>query len=376
MSLLLRLTAGPTVQDKMTEYRNRSTGFDYLRLSLALGVSLWHAFYLCYGPAAADSPARLLVITVLPMFFTLSGFLVSGSLVRARTIHEFALLRAMRIVPALFVEVCLSAIILGGLFTTLSKGDYYSSPGFFAYFRNIYGDIHFTLPGVFKSNPVPVVNGSLWTIPFELECYLAIALLWLTGIIRHRMALLALTVAVHLIIPARGLWSGHFLHYDTKLPGRMLVVAFLYGVILYFFREKIVLRGWMFVVAAVATFGMAGFDYTSYLIVVPAAYMVVYLGLTNPPKVPIVMNGDYSYGIYLYSGPFQGAVAALFPTHRQWYVDLAGAVVPTAIMAAFSWHLVELPITRRRRALIAWSDRRVEQIKELVRPRRASPAAE
>jgi len=38
------LFSGPTVEEKSTLYANRSTGFDYVRLGLAMSIAFWHGF--------------------------------------------------------------------------------------------------------------------------------------------------------------------------------------------------------------------------------------------------------------------------------------------------------------------------------------------
>ncbi len=63
------------------------------------------------------------------------------------------MLRALRLIPALAVEVTLSALLLGAFFTTLPLGRYLSSPELISYFGNVVGLVHFTLPGVFEHNP-------------------------------------------------------------------------------------------------------------------------------------------------------------------------------------------------------------------------------
>ena len=73
-------------------------------------------------------------------FFALSGFLVTGSLGRTR-LHQFVTLRVIRLIPALAVEITLSAVIIGLIFTTLPASEYLTSKGFYAYFLNIVGDI-------------------------------------------------------------------------------------------------------------------------------------------------------------------------------------------------------------------------------------------
>ena len=97
------------------------------------------------------------------MFFALSGFLVAGSMERTPKLSQFLTLRIIRLVPALAVEVLLCALILGPLVTNKPLWDYFAAPEFWAYFRNIVGDVHFTLPGVFEDNKLPrIVNASLW----------------------------------------------------------------------------------------------------------------------------------------------------------------------------------------------------------------------
>jgi peptidoglycan/LPS O-acetylase OafA/YrhL len=91
---------------------------------------------------------------MVPAFFALSGFLVTGSALRLRATAPFLTFRVLRILPALLVEVTLSALILGALFTTLPLKSYFSDPQFFRYFGNIVGLITFHLPGVFESNCV------------------------------------------------------------------------------------------------------------------------------------------------------------------------------------------------------------------------------
>jgi peptidoglycan/LPS O-acetylase OafA/YrhL len=153
----------------------RATGFDYLRLVLALAIVVWHSVATSYGLAVAHAlyagPLRAVLGALLPMFFALSGFLVAGSLQRCRTLPMFLALRALRIFPALTVEVVLSALVLGPLLTTLPLAQYLADPLFWQYLRNAGGDVHFFLPGVFAGNPVRgQINAQLWTVPFELKC--------------------------------------------------------------------------------------------------------------------------------------------------------------------------------------------------------------
>jgi peptidoglycan/LPS O-acetylase OafA/YrhL len=64
------------------------------------------------------------------MFFALSGFLVIGSAFRTRRVLPFLTLRFFRIFPPLLVEVTLSAVVIGAIYTTLPLDGYYTSKGF------------------------------------------------------------------------------------------------------------------------------------------------------------------------------------------------------------------------------------------------------
>lgn len=175
-----------SIGERLLQAEDRPSGFDYLRLILATAVFIFHVPVINLGDAVGHklwlSWLRPVFAIVLPMFFALSGFLVAGSPVRCKTLISFLGLRVFRIVPALTVEVLLSALILGPIFTTKPLSEYFSSRSFFTYFLNVAGDVHFNLPGVFADNPHPsIVNGQLWTVPWELRCYMllaAIAFFW------------------------------------------------------------------------------------------------------------------------------------------------------------------------------------------------------
>jgi peptidoglycan/LPS O-acetylase OafA/YrhL len=77
-----------SLAERLTETQNRPSGFDYLRIILALGIILSHAGLISYGGWDIGLLGRL-VLMIVPMFFALSGFLVAGSLERSRTLITF-----------------------------------------------------------------------------------------------------------------------------------------------------------------------------------------------------------------------------------------------------------------------------------------------
>ncbi len=323
-----------------------------MRLILSTGVILAHSYEVVAGEKVAlivcwTGWPRPFVALILPMFFALSGFLVAGSLERNKSIISFLGLRIIRLVPALSVEVTLSALILGPLFTGSTLYDYYSNPQFFHYFANIFGDIHYVLPGVFENNPLPdTVNSQLWTIPFELKCYGLLTLIACFGLFGPKRILLVSALSLYLII------IGHMLkHYRVDPPvlpqtfaGALLVVCFLCGVTMYRWRSYLPYNGYLAILSAVLTIvTMLVPVYGDFLTPVPATYLTVYLGLLNPPRRTKLLSGDYSYGMYLYGYPIQQAFTSFGNWTHLWVLNFIVCWPLSLGVAVLSWHFVEKP---------------------------------
>jgi len=347
----------------MTDTGGRPTGFDYLRLGLAIGVVCWHSVVTSYGwnaqAAFAASLARPLPAILVPAFFTVSGFLVAGSLERSRTMGMFLGLRAIRIFPALAVESLIAALILGPLLTTRTLGAYFSHPQFWSYFLNILGDPHYYLPGVFTKTPYGMVNGQLWTEPFELKCYVILGGLGLLGATRRRELFLGLS-AGYLVL---GAIAAAVLHPELLqtaaglVSGWLLIPSFMAGVILYLYRE-VVPWSWRWGLGALVG-GMALLELPmgENLAILPLAYATVVFGLTNPPKPRLLKDADFSYGIYIFGFAVQQACMQLAPWARHWWWNIALCVPAVTVVAALSWYLVEKPALGLRKPFARLEDR-------------------
>ncbi len=371
LELIGRAMPTTTIAQRMTETGGRPTGFDYLRLGLAVSILCWHSVVTCYGSdvqtAVDSSLARPLMAVLLPAFFALSGFLVASSLERSKTIGMFLGLRAIRIFPALAVESLIAALILGPLLTTRPVLAYFADPQFHAYFLNILGDPHFYLPGVFTSTPFNQVNSQLATIPYELKCYIMLTALALLGAVRRPAVLLWATLA----LTALGVgWAAITAPHDLTavggpVAGSLLIVSFLAGVLIYLYRERIAWR-WSWGVGSLIL-GLLLLDVPvgENLAVFPLAYATVFFGLTNAPKTGVLRGADYSYGIFLYGFAVQQTYVLLAPDGRHWWLNIAVTLPATAAVAALSWHLVEKPALGLRTQLARLEAR------WLARPRRA-----
>jgi peptidoglycan/LPS O-acetylase OafA/YrhL len=330
------------------------SGFDYLRLGLAIAVVVWHSVVAAEGvsmdAAAWRSAAGPLARLILPLFFALSGFLVAGSLERSRTLITFLGLRALRIYPALAVECLTSALLIGPALTTTPLKAYFADRRFRSYLLNMFGDVHFRLPGLFASNPFPdIVNAQLWTVPYELGCYALLAGLAVLGLVKRRwigplcvVGGLAAFAIPH-VLKAGDLANGNHVF------GPFLLMSFVSGVTLYIYRDR---APWDYRLAAPAgallylsALAAPSPTFSALSLVLPplAAYCVVYVGLLDPPKLFFMAGADYSYGIFLYGFVVQQCVSLLLPWARHWYLNVLVALPLATAFAAVSWRFVERP---------------------------------
>ena len=345
-----------TISQRLDATNGRPAGFDYLRVTLATTIVLWHTVVVSYGDQAQTALslgfARPGCAFILPSFFALSGFLVAGSLERSRTLLSFLGLRVIRLVPALLVESLIAMIVLGPLFTRLTLRAYVINPEVYHYLGNVVGDIHYYLPGVFTDNPNTRVNGQLWTLPYEIKCYYVIAAVTLIGGYRIRGLLIALCLAAQTYvscaiaaeIPDPNFWG--------IVEGRVLINCFLWGVVLYRLRDTVPHSRALFAACLLLSVYLLEFHVLGSLAALPVAYVTVYLGLLNPARSRAISSGDYTYGIFLYGFPIQQAVSTALPNMRVWWFNLIIALPLTIGVAYASWHLIEKRALKLRPMLL------------------------
>jgi peptidoglycan/LPS O-acetylase OafA/YrhL len=343
-----------TVQQHLDANNGAAPGYDVLRLVLSAAILIWHSVYAAHGRFSDlyvdgwQNPVILpLLRGALPMFFFLGGFLVTGSAYRVKSVVPFLIFRALRIVPELFVEVTLSAVVLGACLTTLPLAEYYTSEGFRAYFLNIVGVIHFTLPGVFEHNTVPttnVVNVNLWTLPPDFEGYAIMAVLIATGIVFNKKyfgwLFVAANVLLLVMLPLKFDWGASG---EVYIQPKLLIYSFYLGAACYIFAGCIRLSK---PAAALSFLALSCFwhKYTIIVGVWAICYLTLCFGFLPLGNMPLVRRGDYSYGIYLYGFPIERTLFWYFPEALdQWWKLVLAALPVTLLFSALSWHLIEKP---------------------------------
>lgn len=355
---------------ELDRYNGVGPGFDFVRILLSCTIVINHVAHLTGNRWIINSPLWIIEYSLVPMFFALSGFLVSGSALRL-TLSNFLINRGLRIVPALAVDIFFCALIIGPLLTKVGLIEYFTHPDFFRYFLNIVGWIHYDLPGLFYDNPTNRVNGSLWTVPFEIACYIVMSGFMVFGIIRRRM-LVALATAIFLCVGiisqvaiADGIVTGlvaKIANFFFVSRGAQLVAAFMMGILMYQFRyniyysKKLVLISFTVVLVGAYILNIESVSsvYNRFIMLPAIVYITIWLGVT-PVSIPNLFHrGDYSYGIYLYHYPLAQVIIALLPisilTNSGGFLMVSAfTIISVSAFSAFSWHYIEKPVLGLRR---------------------------
>lgn len=281
--------------------------FDALRLIGALLVVFSHQFALSgrWEPrfVGNHSFGNLGVL----IFFSISGYLVTASWTNDPHLGRFTVRRLARLLPALAVSMPCTFAIASAL--------------------GLLG---------FPDNAHHKLNGSLWTIPFEVACYILLALM---GSISTRPALW-LAIAISTSFAINGLQIGtSFIAYFGLFFG----MGALLRTYPYLSRPLVTV---LFCVVACALISINQTKLGLAFIVPP---LTIAVGRQSWPVLRSAGRfGDLSYGIYIYAWPVQQITVALLGSDRSYFELLCVSLPMTVALAYLSWHLVEKVALRHK----------------------------
>lgn len=358
-----------TLQDRLVLTSFRGPGFDHIRLVAAVIVLLHHCRGLQY-PDIQNDPllhysaghmdfGRFAVV----IFFAISGFLVTPSLLRVGSVVDYAVHRTVRIFPGLIVNVILSMLVLGPILTTHSLMLYFADSHLYLYAKNVLTLTVRYLPGVVSGDGSPlIINGALWTLHFEVLCYIALAVFSVVGLLRRRSLFLALwgaSYAIYIAISINpALASFLFDRFSTFVS---LFVYFGSGVLLCLFRERIPFSPVLACTALALALAVLPWGGGSIVMPICLPYVAMFCGLSFLPGKALLRH-DLSYGVYLIHAPILIAFGLAFPNMHIWWIGAATVFAVTLVLAYASWIFVEGPALRRKKAVSNWVHRRIDAI--------------
>lgn len=363
-------------------YAGRDNGVGAIRLGLAVVVVLTHGTSLGFGwEDLAESLFRGQTNTgtlAVFSFFVLSGLLITRSAARTSAVR-FVWHRMLRILPGLWVCLLVTAFAVAPLVALREQGTlagFWSGPkGPLQYVTGNwltgvrqYG-IHDLLGASTpwgRTTGGSVFDGALWSLVYEVFCYLLAVSLALTAVLHRRRWLVGCLAAVLYGVvvvdqiqgrPLLGPPTPHYGQVHLPLLGEVsfhwlmyLGLLFLAGALLELHRDRIVIHDGAGIACLVALAGsllLGGF----FVIGFPAlVYALAWAAVRMPPALRwIGRRNDYSYGVYIYGFIGQQVLASAGWSRWGYLPYIAMSLAVAFAAAALSWHLVE------RRAL-AWKD--------------------
>lgn len=339
---------------------NRTNNFDLIRLIAAFQVLIWHGaehfkiFDNMYGFLAI-----LFHFPGVPIFFTISGFLISYSLERNKfDLRKYFRNRALRIYPALWVCTIITGLLLIYFVRPIVVKD------LIVWFAAQVSFLQFYATPSLKTWGVGHPNGSLWSVAVELQFYLILPVL--LYVINRPKKLLNTNILIAILFTL-AVFVTYFINTSVWIKNHELLSKFLGNTVfyhLYFFLTGIAiyknfgwiekyLRGKVFIWLLV---------YTAYVLVFHT-WLKLYLDPKDVSILGIIANtllsllslsfafsyvnlsknllheNDISYGIYIYHLP----VVNIMLSYNLYgsIADLMVMATIVVILAYGSWKLIE-----------------------------------
>ncbi|MGJ8583655.1 MAG: acyltransferase family protein [Marinosulfonomonas sp.] len=326
---------------------NRDNNLNLIRVIAATLVLVSHAYPITQG-VGAEEPLKATVgyslgtISVY-VFFVISGFLIAQSFERSGEIKKFLVARVLRLWPALIVSILLVVFVLGPLVTTLPTTDYLVDESTWAFLlRNVtLVSIQYELPGVFQDQPYPAIEGSIWTLIYEVACYLGVLLIGVLGFLRPSVKTTVLFACSLVALAALDV-SGISLH--KKIANLLeLALPFGIGTAFYIWRVHIKLSLVIVLILSAAAWAAKGSMIFEPVFMVFLGYSVLWLAYVPGGKLRHYNQlGDYSYGIYIYAFPLQGMAVWIWGPMTPW-ANIALSLPLVLVPSVLSWHFIEKP---------------------------------
>ena len=288
-------------------------------------------------------------------FFMLSGFLVFYSYLRSKSLKQYFVRRARRILPP-YIAIVLLCAVCGVFISSLSAGEYLCSTDFWKYlganltFANF---IQPSLPGVFEGQVTQAVNGSLWTMKVEILLYISIPIVaWILLRCNKIWVLIAIYILSYLYKLGMGYLyetTANEIFYILKrqVAGQFLFFYSGVAILLYFDYFQRYIK-WLFPIALaveVASKYVMWFD-----AIEPLCIAIVIIGFAYNCRWFVWMRkyDNVAYDIYLFHFPVIQLVVYWGVPQYNIYLALLLVVSMTLALSIISWYCIERHVMRAK----------------------------
>lgn len=331
---------------------SRDNNFNLIRFIAASLVLFSHSFALALGSGNAEP----LIFTIgttwggiaVDVFFVTSGFLIAQSYFSRNNLLAFAWARLLRIYPALIVAIIFCVFVVGAWFTTSSMQEYllnFETLKYLSKNLTLFFGVEYRLPGVFLDVPYKgAVNGSLWTLPYEVKMYAILA--FSLSFVSYMGKWIKFITVRNALLLIGGFSVGLNLlnHFHDLLPEKFvrLFSMFFIGATFFVWRDKVRLSS-KWVIFGMLTLLVSAINKDMFFIVycLLLPFLVLYAAYVPSGNIRKFNKfGDYSYGIYIYAFPVQQSIAEMIPNVSVTMMIIVSFLV-TIFLSILSWHLIE-----------------------------------
>ncbi|ALV23677.1 putative membrane protein [Campylobacter iguaniorum] len=334
----------------------KENNFDLLRLIAAFQVMTMHSvshilsehnYVLDNGGGYIIS--MLAYIPGVPIFFLISGFLITMSYEKNQNLKDYVRNRILRIFPGLYVNILIGVVIL------LYFGFVEFSYQFFSWLLAQLTIVQFYNAEMFRGFGVGVINGSLWTISVELTFYIILPFLYFifyrSKILFVFLAVVSFIVWNYDINSSKELFLNKLIHVSI-IP---YVFLFILGICFYKFFNKIqrlienkfLIWLLLFIVfnilVKIANIENNLYIYTIKWIIFSFMVFAFVFSFKNLSK-KILHGNDYTFGIYIYH---MLVINVFIYLNYVAEIKFIMAVFILSILCGIiSWHIIEKPFLR------------------------------
>jgi peptidoglycan/LPS O-acetylase OafA/YrhL len=340
---------------------NGENGFDIARLIFASLVVFEHSYFLPFNSYEAE-PLYIwskgqtdFGSLAVNGFFVISGFLITRSCLLTKDTFRYLEKRAARIIPGFLLASVLTILVFGPL----------GADNVTSYFQHLnpratlvrVSSLHASGVGeTLLHNPMKsIVDGTFWTIRYEFDCYILVAILWAFNLLTRG----PVTIILAVLLLCFGLQSAGLIEIPTVKYGIPAIFIsspeawprlfgyFFAGAALYLWRDHIPKSPILLMLSILLLILGLRFGGAELVMLSAGIYCLFFIALSAGRSPRLFGNKvDLSYGIYLFGFPIQQLIIAA--THNSLKPGMLFLIsLPLTMgLAYLSWTFIENPSIR------------------------------
>jgi len=279
-------------------------------------------------------------------FFVLSGYLITASYLKTKSVFRFLWKRFLRVFPGYWFCLLVSAFILGPFAFFIQEKNlvnyfnFQSNSPFSYIYKNFFlFQIQNNIANSFSHNFIQFhFNDSLWTLFYEFICYLSLVFLGTLGIFKKPKKII-LGIFIILWLTFNLFFTRANMSYYPFITFKLFTYFYM-GAVFYLFRDQIILDKIIMFFLLLITIG---FIYIQQFFLI-APFVIAYSLFMAIDKIHINnfdRFGDFSYGLYLFAFPIGQILAALGIDKLGFFIFYTLTILLGTDMAVISFWLIE-----------------------------------